>query len=106
MPLKIVSINLGNFGSTGRIMYGISDMAEKNGHNCWCFYPERKENVNKRNNDFFCCSSFSYKLNRKLAYLTGNNGGFNIFSTFKTINKINKGSRHERSKIIKSANIT
>ena len=88
MKYKIISINLGNFSSTGKIMYGISEHAMMNGYECWCAYPERYENVERKPFDILFNDAISYKVSRKLSYLSGRSGCFNYLATKKLLRKI------------------
>ena len=45
--MRIVEINGGVFGSTGKIMFSLSDMAEKEGHTVLCCAPITKTNRRK-----------------------------------------------------------
>ena len=47
----LLSINLGNFGSTGKIMQGCSNQARIAGYETYIVYPEdvKKADVNKNN---------------------------------------------------------
>lgn len=87
---RIVSINLGNFGSTGTIVKGISEIAENSGYEYYCIYPGNKSNKRKSKNDIIICSDFFRRVNEKLAYYTGLNGCFSFFSTFYVLYKLKK----------------
>lgn len=93
----VVSINLGNYGSTGRIMMGISDLARKNGYKTYQAYPESWNVQPKKPNDIIICSTFWNRVNQKLAYFTGLNGCFAPITTIrflKTLDKIKPDILH------------
>lgn len=87
---SILSINLGNFGSTGTIMRDISNMARKYGYITYMAYPKSKRNINSQKNDIIISSEFIWKVNQKLAYYTGWNGCFATFATLRLIWKIHR----------------
>lgn len=88
--MKIVSVNLGNFGSTGTIMCEISCKAEMAGHTCYNAYPWNFNNKSKQKNDIIIGSKFSKKVAVKLSRLTGNLDMFAYFSTLRFIKKIER----------------
>ena len=86
--MKIISINLGNFGSTGTIMREISHKAELAGHICYNAYPWNDNNQTERENDILIGSKFSKKVSVKLARITGYLDKFAYFSTLRFIGKL------------------
>lgn len=84
----IISINLGNFGSTGTIMSGIGETAQKYGYVTYQAYPGHKNNRLAKPDDIIICSDFVNRLNQKLAYYTGLNGCFAWLSTIRVLRKI------------------
>ena len=86
----VVSINLGNFGSTGRIMKGIAKAAREHGYVTYNAYPESYNAQSKEENDIIICSTLANRINQKLAYITGMNGCFAVFSTLRFLNKLDK----------------
>ena len=87
---KIVAINLGLFGSTGKIMTGILDEARKNGYDTMCAYPISEQNLRYNEDDLHICSNFKWKIARFLGQKTGFNGCFNHVGTFKFLHKLKK----------------
>lgn len=87
---KVVSVNLGNFGSTGGIMLGITDMARKAGYDAYNAYPGNTLNKPKKDGDIVLCSDFFRRVNQKLAYYTGLNGCFALISTYRFLRKLDK----------------
>ena len=75
----VVSINLGNFGSTGRIMIGIANAAREQGYITYNAYPESYNVQPKAENDIIICSTLANRINQKLAYFTGLNGCLAFF---------------------------
>lgn len=88
--MKIVSINLGKYGSTGKIMIGISHAAEKKGHQCYQAYPASPINFVRESNDILISSFFDRRVSAKLAYFTGYNGCFAILATKRLLDKLDK----------------
>ncbi len=84
----ILSMNLGNFGSTGKIASGIGETAQKSGYIVYQAYPGHKNNQLARPGDIIICSDFFNRLNQKLAYYTGLNGCFALLSTIKVLRSI------------------
>mgnify|MGYP003296998520 FL=1 len=89
MP-KIFSINLGNFGSTGRIVRGIGDSARLRGFETYFAYPEHSLNLPKNDNDICISSDITRRINAKLSFYTGYIGCFSWISTLRLIRKIKK----------------
>lgn len=90
MKCKIIQINLGNYGSTGTIMSGISQTAIKEGFDVYQAYPAGSINGFKYLNDIIIGSVFFKKVNQKLAYYTSYNGCFAVFSTLKFLHKVSE----------------
>lgn len=86
--MKIISINLGKYGSTGKIMIGISHAAQKQGVLCYQAYPASPMNFSAEENDIIISSFFDVRVSAKLAYYTGYNGCFAALATKKLLNKI------------------
>jgi len=89
-PQVLLSINLGNFGSTGKIMRGISSVAEESGMVAYQAYPENRNNLSKQERDIIICSYYSTRINERLAYYTGMRGYQGFFSTLNFLRKIKK----------------
>lgn len=85
---KILAVNLGNFGSTGKIMSGINDLAIANGDETFKAYPGNKRNQLKQDSDILLCSDLFRRINQRLAYYTGFNGCFSFFSTLRFLKRI------------------
>ena len=86
----IVSINLGNFGSTGRIMAGISQIAKSKGYTVYQAYPSSPNMPLIESYDIILHNFFWWRVNQKFAYWTGLNGYFNWWSTYKFLKKLDK----------------
>lgn len=87
---KIVSINLGNFGSTGMIMRRISGIASEENFLVYKAYPATPENLKKDNNDIIICSDFARRVYGKLSYYTGINGVWALWPTILFVLKLKK----------------
>jgi len=88
MGKTLVSINLGNFGSTGNIMRGISKLADEAGYQTYQAYPSNPNNQKPCANDIVLSSYLSYRISRKLSFMTGYNGCFAIVSTLRFLRKL------------------
>lgn len=87
---KVVSVNLGNHGSTGKIMKGISAVAQANGFETYMAYPASLYTRTVENNDIIICSSFWNRVNQKVAYYTGLNGCFAPVVTRKFLKRMDQ----------------
>lgn len=86
----IISINLGNYGSTGTIMRDLLSCARENGFDTFSAYPGTVFNKPKGENDIIICSEFFNRLNKRLGYCTGYIGCFSIIHTKIFLRKISK----------------
>ena len=82
---KIAFINSGNYGSTGKIIYEISKVVEKEGGSTIRCYPEEDLNLKSKDNDYIISSNMYLKINRKIAIYTGLTGRYNLYATSKLI---------------------
>lgn len=87
--MKIISINLGNFSSTGTIMTQIANVSRNNGIEYYCAYPESYQNKPLMSGDFIIQKKLSKKVNLKLSQYTGCNGLLSFLSTNRLIKFIN-----------------
>lgn len=90
MKKNVAFINLGNFGSTGKIMRGIGSSAAKKDYKTYCFFPGSKNNYPKGKQDILMCSEFTKKINYKLASFTGFNGFFSVITSYRLLCKLNR----------------
>lgn len=88
--MKTIAVNLGNFGSTGKVMSGINEIAQSKGYVTYQAYPGHENNQKPDVNDIQICSDFFNRVNQKLSYYTGMNGCFAFFSTLAFLKKIDK----------------
>lgn len=86
----VAAVNLGNFGSTGKVMSGINEIAQSKGYVTYQAYPGHENNHKPDVNDIQICSDFFNKVNQKLSYYTGMNGCFAFFSTLAFLKKVDK----------------
>ena len=87
---KVLSINLGNFGSTGNIMRGISKIAEDNGFICWQAYAPDKNNRPKAERDIIISSYNIRRVNELYSRFTGMRGFSSYFSTLAFLKKVDR----------------
>lgn len=88
--MKILSINLGNFSSTGGIAQGIKNQAVKKNIEYILSYPVAPQNKATRQDDWVIGNSFGRKCSITLGMITGFNGCFSVFATKKLLIKISK----------------
>ena len=86
----VLSINTGNYGSTGNIMRGISNVAEENGYICWQTYAPDKKNGPKADRDILVSSYNVRRMNELYSRFTGMRGFSSYFSTFVFLKKVDK----------------
>lgn len=90
--MRIVQINGGAKGSTGKIMMGIADVARAQGHEVMCASPITTTNRDAGEDcGYYRIGTFnSRRLNVALARITGFNGCFAWFETCKLLKKIDE----------------
>lgn len=86
----IVFINGANVGSTGRIVYALSALAEEKGYRTFRAYPKSRNLLPPRENDIIISSVPVKFLSTRSAFLTGLNGCFAWFSTRRLLKKLNR----------------
>lgn len=90
--MRIVQINGGAKGSTGKIMMGIADVARTQGHEVMCASPITTTNRDAGEDcGYYRIGTFnSRRVNVALARITGFNGCFAWFETYKLLKKIDE----------------
>lgn len=90
--MRIVQINGGAKGSTGKIMMGIADIARTQGHEAMCASPITTTNRDAGEDcGYYRIGTFnSRRVNVALARITGFNGCFAWFETYKLLKKIDE----------------
>lgn len=90
--MRIVQINGGAKGSTGKIMMGIADVARTQGHEVMCASPITSTNRDAGANcGYYRIGTYnSRRVNVALARITGFNGCFAWFETYKLLKKIDE----------------
>lgn len=90
--MKIFQINGGVFGSTGKIMFDIADIAHSQGHEVLCAAPITSTNRNKQPKDPYIQigSYYGRCLNVLLARLTGLEGCFAVLPTWRLLKQIDR----------------
>lgn len=89
--MRIVQINGGAKGSTGKIMMGIAEVARQQGHEVMCASPITTTNRDAgKDCGYYRIGTFnSRRINVALARITGFNGCFAWIETYKLLKKIN-----------------
>ena len=89
--MKIAMINAVPYGSTGKIMFSLSDIATERNHEVKCTTGYTKVGCNR--SDWFVTSGFLGKgIHKVLATITGYRGLFSLAPTLKLILKLRKFS--------------
>lgn len=90
--MRIVQINGGAKGSTGKIMMGIAEVARAQGHEVMCASPITTTNRDAGEDcGYYRIGTFnSRRLNVALARITGFNGCFAWLETYKLLKKIDE----------------
>lgn len=89
--MKIAQINGGAKGSTGKIMFGIEEVAKDFDIACICFSPITSTNKTKENKNYQVIGNFYLrKFNILLNRLFNREGCFSWFSTKKVLRKLKK----------------
>lgn len=90
--MRIVQINGGAKGSTGKIMMGIADVARAQGHEVMCASPITTTNRDAGEDcGYYRIGTFnSRRVNVALARITGFNGCFAWLETYKLLKKIDE----------------
>lgn len=90
--MRIVQINGGAKGSTGKIMMGIDEVARAQGHEVMCASPITTTNRDAGEDcGYYRIGTFnSRRVNVALARITGFNGCFAWFETYKLLKKIDE----------------
>lgn len=88
--MKVLSINLGNYSSTGSIAQGIKQEAKKHGIEYVLAYPFDPRNKPSGEDDWLIGNAFGRKCSIALGMITGYNGCFSLFSTLKLLRRIKR----------------
>ena len=90
--MKICQINGGVFGSTGKIMFGIANVANLAEMETLCFSPVTSTNRRKEPDEPYIKigNYYSRRLNVLLGRITGFSGCFAPFATLKLLRRISK----------------
>ena len=89
--MKVISINLCNYGSTGKIAYGISEKAKENNIDYYVAYPMRKIGGQERENDIFITKKWVWNsLYCKFAKYTSLTGCYSHLHTFLFLRKLDE----------------
>ena len=90
-PIRLLQINLGNYGSTGSIMLNIGQLVENKGGAAYYAYPDSRSNRRKKvENSIIICTRFWRNVHLVLNLFTGLNGCFSIFSTLRFLRRVSK----------------
>lgn len=87
--MYIVEINAVPYGSTGKIMFGIADVAQKSGNVCKCVHGF-SWHKNKSQESYIVSGFISKSLHMLAARISGWNGSFSKIATYRFIRKLKK----------------
>lgn len=88
--MRIVEINSMNFGSTGKIMLGIAEIANKEGHEIWTFNPAGRTQKKNIINNYTIGNRYERFISSKINYYTGREGSLNLYGTYKFLAELNE----------------
>lgn len=86
----IVYLNGANVGSTGRIVYGISALAQERGWRCFRAYPKSRNLLPPQENDLMISSVPVKFFDTRFAWFTGLNGCSAWFSTLRLLRRLDR----------------
>ena len=86
----IVSINLGNFGSTGSVVRNVLNEASKCGYQTFKAFPRDKKEEPFEENDIIISSEISKKISQRICRYIGLNGCAAFFATKRLLGKLKK----------------
>ncbi len=88
--MKIVSINAVTWGSTGKIMLQISEVAREHGYEAYVCYPKGRHNQKEIEHSIVIGNRFSEDFHLIMDRLTGLNGCFSISATIRLLRCLKK----------------
>jgi len=88
--MKIVEINASNRGSTGKIMFGIADIARENGYDVLTCSPFFRSEYKCIENHYYIGSILERRISSFIDRLIGIQGELNFFATWRLIRTLNK----------------
>ena len=89
--MRVVCVNSYNCGSTGTIMLQVAETVRKAGGKAVACYPKSRSNTPKqKKEDLLIGNRISRNIHVKLAYITGLNGMFSVFSTVRFLRKVDQ----------------
>ncbi len=88
--IRVVSINLANIGSTGKIVENIRQVGKKENVTVYAAYPPSDACNSQKNGDILIGGKIGRYKSYQMAYYTGFNGCFSIFATIKFLRTLDK----------------
>lgn len=88
--MKIVEINSMNFGSTGKIMLGIAEVAREAGIQVWTFSPDGRSQKKDIKGNASIGNRYERFISEKINYYTGKQGALNLIGTSKLLSTLKK----------------
>ena len=86
----LISVNLSNSGSTGKIMMQVAALAREIGYKTRQVYPGRKGETPPRDGDIVICSEFWNKIYQRICRYTGFNGCSAVIPTLRLLKELDK----------------
>lgn len=88
MKKVLVEINASDLGSTGNVLYGVSNIAKKMGYNVYSFSPKKITHSKAPEFHTYFGSIYERRISILLNKFIGGLGRFNVFSTKRLINML------------------
>lgn len=86
----LVSLNLINSGSTGKIMMQVAALARTKGYETYQIYPNSKRGNPPIPGDLPICSEIEHKIYQRICRYTGFNGCSAVLATLRVLRKLEK----------------
>ena len=88
--MRIVEINSMNFGSTGKIMLGIAEVARGAGYTIMTASPDGRTQRKNIKGNVFIGNRYERFISDKINYYTGKQGALNVLGTYQFLKKLDE----------------
>ena len=86
--MKIIEINSMNFGSTGKIMLGIAEVARIDGDKIWTYNPDGRTQKKEILENHTIGNRYERFISAKINYFAGKQGALNLIGTYKFLSEL------------------